>query len=52
MKLCNTYTGTADECNRYIGSDGKCTLGLTGCKVRICTEAPDTLKTDADCKDY
>ncbi|CAD8176717.1 unnamed protein product [Paramecium octaurelia] len=52
LKLCNTYTGTADECNHYIGSDGKCTIGTSGCKVRVCSEAPDTLKTDADCKDY
>ncbi|CAD8087924.1 unnamed protein product [Paramecium sonneborni] len=52
LKLCNTYLGTADECNHYIGSDGKCTLGSNSCKVRVCNEAPDTLKTDADCKDY
>ncbi|CAD8160881.1 unnamed protein product [Paramecium octaurelia] len=52
LKLCNTYTGTADECNHYIGSDGKCTIGLSGCKVRVCNEAPDTFKSDTDCNDY
>ncbi|CAD8149529.1 unnamed protein product [Paramecium octaurelia] len=50
LKQCSSYTGTAEECNQYIGSDGKCTLGTNGCKTRVCEEAQ--LKTDRECNDY
>lgn len=55
-KKCSTFNGTDDACATYIASDGPCkgTAGTkTGpCTPRICTEAPNNLVTDADCKKY
>ncbi|CAD8072604.1 unnamed protein product [Paramecium sonneborni] len=50
LRLCSSYSGTFEECNKYIGIDGKCSFGSIGCKVRVCEEA--SFKTDKECNEY
>ncbi|CAD8055005.1 unnamed protein product [Paramecium primaurelia] len=56
-KNCNAFNGTEETCPTYLGKDGPCKATTVGtlkgsCAKRVCTEAPNTLTTDADCQKY
>lgn len=58
--LCSGYSGTADECASYIGSDGYCIKGLdstdsntpSSCRSKVCSEAPNNYSSDNQCNAY
>lgn len=56
LAACSTYTGTTADCELYVESTGKCTgtdaTTAKACKSRTCSDAPDTLTTDAACNTY
>jgi hypothetical protein len=56
-KFCSYFIGNYYTCKTYIAMDGPCkstTIGsINGnCTKRICSEAPNTLTTDAACLSY
>nr|CAA59447.1 alpha-51D-immobilization antigen [Paramecium tetraurelia] len=56
-KNCSTFNGTEETCPTYLAKDGPCKATTVGtikgaCAKRVCTEAPNTLATDADCQKY
>ncbi|CAK61922.1 unnamed protein product (macronuclear) [Paramecium tetraurelia] len=56
-KNCSTFNGTEETCPNYLAKDGPCKATTVGtikgaCAKRVCTEAPNTLATDADCQKY
>lgn len=56
-KKCEEFKGTEVTCATYIASNGPCKATTVGtivgnCAKRVCTEAPNTLKTDKECSDY
>lgn len=51
---CSTYTS---NCDKYVGSDGKCTSPPTGssstnCVVLACSMAPTTYVSNKECTDF
>lgn len=56
-KNCSGFNGTEETCPTFLGKDGPCKATTVGtikgaCAKRVCTEAPNTLTTDADCQKY
>ncbi|CAD8212117.1 unnamed protein product [Paramecium pentaurelia] len=56
-KLCKSFQGTEKTCPTFLAKDGPCkatTVGIVkgACAKRVCTEAPNSLITDADCQKY
>ncbi|CAD8175771.1 unnamed protein product [Paramecium pentaurelia] len=56
-KNCNAFNGNEETCPTYLGRDGPCKATTVGtlkgsCAKRVCTEAPNSLTTDADCQKY
>lgn len=57
-KSCSFFKGNVDTCPLYTAiNDGPCKATTIGsivgtCAKRVCTEAPNTLTTDADCYAY
>ncbi|CAK67723.1 unnamed protein product (macronuclear) [Paramecium tetraurelia] len=56
-KKCSEFKGTEITCQTYIAFDGPCKSTSVGtlvgnCARKVCTEAPNNLKTDKECKDY
>ncbi|KAM3128877.1 hypothetical protein pb186bvf_019012 [Paramecium bursaria] len=52
---CTQFTGSFDDCESYSAIDGPCTNAnqQSGpCQKKVCTNAPTSLKTDADCQAY
>ncbi|CAD8093820.1 unnamed protein product [Paramecium sonneborni] len=46
---CLKYKGDSEKCNKYIGTEGRCTVGENGyCAVKTCQHA--NLKTHEECK--
>lgn len=53
-KKCEEFKGTEVSCATYIALNGPCKSTTVGtivgnCAKRVCTEAPNTLKTDKEC---
>jgi len=54
LGVCASYAGDYVACSGLIGTDGNCegTISGTSCTTRICSQAPITVVTDADCMAY
>ena len=56
-KACSQFNGTEETCPTFIATNGPCKATTVGtvkgpCAKRVCTEAPNSLATDAECKKY
>ncbi|CAK89346.1 unnamed protein product (macronuclear) [Paramecium tetraurelia] len=56
-KICSQFNGTEETCPSFLAKDGPCKATTVGtikgaCAKRVCTEAPNTITTDAECQKY